>query len=46
MSAPADTVRELLDEIDRDLVGLRPVKTRVREIAALLVIDRLRAEAG
>ena len=46
MTAPADTVRELLEEIDRDLVGLRPVKTRLREIAALLVIDRLRADAG
>ena len=29
-----------------DLVALAPVKTRIREIAALLVIDRLRREAG
>ena len=36
----------VLDELDRDLVALAPVKARVREIAALLVIDRLRAEAG
>src|SRR5213075_1017137 len=32
--------------IDRELVALQPVKTRIREIAALLVIDRLRADAG
>src|SRR3977135_3874303 len=30
------------DEVDRDLVGLIPIKARIRDIAALLVIDRLR----
>ena len=35
-----------LDALDRDLVGLVPVKTRVREIAALLLIDRVRARFG
>jgi probable Rubsico expression protein CbbX len=39
-------VHEVLADIDRELVALQPVKTRIREIAALLVIDRLRAEAG
>jgi probable Rubsico expression protein CbbX len=39
-------VRDVLAEIDRELVALRPVKARIREIAALLVIDRLRADAG
>jgi probable Rubsico expression protein CbbX len=39
-------VREVLAEIDRELVALQPVKTRIREIAALLVIDRLRADVG
>jgi probable Rubsico expression protein CbbX len=39
-------VKPVLDELDRELVGLAPVKTRIREIAALLVIDRLRREAG
>jgi probable Rubsico expression protein CbbX len=34
----------ILAGLDEDLVGLAPVKTRIREIAALLVIDRLRAE--
>lgn len=36
-------VQEVLDQLDRELVGLAPVKRRIREIAALLVIDRLRA---
>jgi probable Rubsico expression protein CbbX len=35
-----------MDELDRDLVGLAPVKQRIRDIAALLVIDRLRAGLG
>lgn len=37
-------VNEVLEEMDRDFVGLGSVKTRIREIAALLVIDRLREE--
>jgi probable Rubsico expression protein CbbX len=37
---------EVVDRLDRELIGLAPVKTRVREIASLLVIDRLRREAG
>jgi probable Rubsico expression protein CbbX len=36
----------VLDELDRDLVGLAPVKARIRDIAALLVIDRLRMNLG
>jgi probable Rubsico expression protein CbbX len=36
----------VLDQLDTELVGLDPVKTRIREIAALLVVDRLRAEHG
>ena len=39
-------VYEVLDELDRELVALAPVKQRIREIAALLVIDRLRDEMG
>ena len=35
-------VKEVLDTLDRELIGLRPVKTRIREIAALLLVDRLR----
>jgi probable Rubsico expression protein CbbX len=39
-------VGEVLDELDRELIGLVPVKTRIREIAALLVVDKARAELG
>ena len=35
-------VEEVLEQLDRELVGLAPVKTRIREIAALLLVDRLR----
>lgn len=33
----------LLERLDAELVGLYPVKDRVREVAALLLVDRLRA---
>ncbi|MBC7938960.1 MAG: CbbX protein [Chitinophagaceae bacterium] len=36
----------VLDELERDLVGLAPVKQRIRDIAALLVIDKLRLHLG
>jgi probable Rubsico expression protein CbbX len=39
-------VLEILGTLDRELVGLVPVKTRIRQIAALLLIDRLRATHG
>jgi probable Rubsico expression protein CbbX len=39
-------INEVLDEIDNKLVGLQAVKRRIREISALLVIDRLRNEMG
>ena len=39
-------IEAVLDELDRDLVALRPVKSRIREISALLVIDQLRRHAG
>lgn len=39
-------VEEVLAELDRDLVGLGPIKARIRDIAALLVIDRLRTQMG
>ena len=40
--ALADT----LDRLDAELIGVHPVKTRVREVAALLLVDRLRARFG
>jgi probable Rubsico expression protein CbbX len=39
-------VAGVLDELDRDLIGLAPVKTRIREIAALLMVDRARKQLG
>jgi probable Rubsico expression protein CbbX len=39
-------IQELLDDLDRELIGLAPVKTRIREIAALLLVARLREQAG
>ena len=38
----ASNVQEVLDKLDRELIGLKPVKTRIREVAALLLVDRLR----
>lgn len=35
-------IEEILDRLDQELIGLVPVKTRIREVAALLVVDRLR----
>jgi probable Rubsico expression protein CbbX len=35
-------VGEVLDSLDRELIGLAPVKSRIRDIAALLLIDKLR----
>ena len=40
----ASNIQEVLDKLDRELVGLKPVKTRIREIAALLLVDRLRRQ--
>jgi probable Rubsico expression protein CbbX len=39
-------IGEILDQLDRELVGLRPVKARIREIAALLLVDKLRKDLG
>ena len=35
-------VAEVLNQLDNDLVGLQPVKTRIKEIAALLLVERVR----
>ncbi|MDF0601686.1 CbbX protein [Psychromarinibacter sp. C21-152] len=39
-------VREVLEELDRALIGLSPVKQRIRETAALLLVDKARREMG
>jgi probable Rubsico expression protein CbbX len=55
---PADTVVDLKAEfadtglgdvllsLDRDLVGLAPVKKRIREVSTLLLVDRVRSRLG
>lgn len=37
-------VQEVLDKLDCELIGLKPVKTRIRETAALLLVDRVRKQ--
>src|SRR5512137_1442570 len=39
-------VLEVLDELDRDLVGLAPVKKRIQDIAAFLVVSKARSALG
>ena len=39
-------VGEVLDELDRSLVGLKPVKQRIKETAALLLVERARKAMG
>nr|YP_008965648.1 cfxQ protein homolog [Porphyridium purpureum]ATJ02851.1 putative rubisco expression protein [Porphyridium purpureum]BAO23624.1 cfxQ protein homolog [Porphyridium purpureum] len=39
-------IQDILDQLEKDLIGLVPVKTRIREIAALLLVDRLRKSLG
>ena len=42
----ASGIDPLLTALDKDLIGLLPVKTRIREIAALLLVDGQRARFG
>ncbi|MFE0759313.1 CbbX protein [Inquilinus sp. NPDC058860] len=58
LAAPPDTridlarefaetrIDEVFEALDRELVGLVPVKTRIREIAALLLVERVRRRLG
>jgi probable Rubsico expression protein CbbX len=39
-------VADVLDQLDRELVGLKPVKNRIREIASLLLVERARKRLG
>ena len=39
-------IAKILNLLDEELVGLAPVKARIREIAALLLIDKLRRNLG
>jgi len=35
-------IEEILSQLDGELIGLKPVKTRIREIASLLLVERIR----
>lgn len=39
-------IGDVLAQLDRELIGLKPVKTRIREIASLLLIERVRKQMG
>jgi len=39
-------VGPILHQLDDELIGLAPVKQRIREIAALLLVDQVRAKFG
>ena len=39
-------VAEILRELDEELIGLEPVKQRIRETAALLLVDKARKSMG
>ncbi len=39
-------IGEVLDGLERELIGLEPVKSRIRDIAALLLVDNLRRTLG
>lgn len=45
-SFEASGVGPVLEQLDQELVGLKPVKRRIREIAALLLVDKLRRDVG
>jgi len=45
-SLASSGIAELLARLDRELIGLAPVKSRIRDIAALLLVDKLRAARG
>ncbi len=42
----ASNVQQVLDELDQELVGLVPVKKRLAEIAAMLLVARVREQQG
>ena len=39
-------IQGVIDQLEQDLVGLAPVKARIKEIAALLLVQRLRKNIG
>src|SRR3974377_2011160 len=39
-------IDEILGELDRELIGLAAVKLRIRQIAAVLLVERMREQSG
>lgn len=39
-------VKDLLDDLDHEMIGLKPVKQRLRETAALLLVEKARKSLG
>jgi probable Rubsico expression protein CbbX len=39
-------IQEILDSLDQELVGLKSVKNKIKEMAALLLVDRVRKSLG
>ncbi|PAX51304.1 AAA family ATPase [Brunnivagina elsteri] len=39
-------VQNILDQLDQELVGLQSVKNKIKEMAALLLVDRVRKSLG
>jgi probable Rubsico expression protein CbbX len=39
-------IQEVLDKLDAELIGLREVKESIRELAAMLVVDKMRSSLG
>ena len=39
-------IQGVIEQLEEDLIGLTPVKARIREIAALLLVQRLRKTLG
>ena len=42
----ASGVADILTELDNSLIGLKPVKTRIKETASLLLVDKAREKLG
>ena len=39
-------IQKVLEILDEELVGLKPVKNRIKEVSALLLVDKLRQQVG
>ena len=39
-------IEAVFEQLDRELIGLAPVKARIREIASLLLVERIRKKLG